>query len=246
MTTMSRPVDERLPLYARLRDELAARIAASEWPPGFAIPAEQELATAYRVSVSTIRRAIEQLVAEGLLERKQGSGTYVRRPSFDGSLFRWFNFEDSAGGGRIVPESRLLRRSVVTAPEKVAAQLQLGPERKAVRVLRLRLWQGQTIVTEDLYLPYPRYERFIELSEQDIGPLFYPVYERVFGDLVTAVTDEISVGRADRIRAKLLGIEVGAPVVHVDRLSLRRDGTVVDTRRAYGRADRFRYRVTLK
>jgi GntR family transcriptional regulator len=67
------------PLHVQLRDDLAARIADGEWPPGFAIPPGYDLAATYDVSLHTVRRAIDHLVDEGVLKRKQGSGTFVRR-----------------------------------------------------------------------------------------------------------------------------------------------------------------------
>jgi GntR family transcriptional regulator len=242
--------DERLPLYARLRDALAARIAALEWPSGSVIPTEPELAKFYGVSTHTLRKAVEQLVREGLLERRQGSGTYVRRPSFDGSLFRWFNFEDAAHAGErpgpTVPESRLLRRHVAAAPAEVAAKLGLAAGAELVQVLRLRLWAGEPLITEDLYLPLPRFRRFLDLDEAEIGPLLYPVYEREFGALVASVEDELWLGRADALRAELLQVEEGAPIIMVDRTSAGLDGRPLEWRRAYGRGDRFRYKVKLR
>src|SRR6516165_11607891 len=60
--------DDRLPRYQRLRDELVALIAARHWRPGEAIPTEQALAKRYEVAVGTVRKAVDLLVAEGLLE----------------------------------------------------------------------------------------------------------------------------------------------------------------------------------
>lgn len=240
------PGDERLPLFARLRDVIASRIAALEWSAGQAIPSEQELARTYGVSVHTLRRAVDQLVREGLLERKQGSGTYVRRPSFDASLFRWFNFGDkSSDGGRTVPESRILERKVIAAPDDIAAKLKLKKPSKLVQILRLRLWGGMPVVTESVCLSYGRYKSLIAMDEHEVGPLMYPLYEHRFGQIVTSVEDELSLGQADARHAPLLGVRIGDPVVIVERLSLGVDGTPIDWRRAYGRGDRFRYRVRL-
>jgi len=63
--------DSRLPRYQRLRDELASRIAERRWQPGDAIPTEQELAQSFDLAVGTVRKAIDLLVAEGLLEALQ-------------------------------------------------------------------------------------------------------------------------------------------------------------------------------
>jgi GntR family transcriptional regulator len=85
--------DERLPLYQRLRDDLLRRIAEGEWSPGDAIPTEAELTHTYELATGTVRKAIDMLVAEGVLTRSQGKGTYVRRPNFNTSLFRFFRFK---------------------------------------------------------------------------------------------------------------------------------------------------------
>jgi len=237
--------DDRLPLYAQLRDALAAQIASQVWPSGAMIPPEHELAKQFGVSVHTLRRAVQQLVDEGLLDRRQGSGTYVRRPSFDGSLFRWFNFVEATGAPKTVPESRLLSRTLRPALPHVAAGLGLAPGSEIIHVLRLRLWSGEPMVVEELHLPYPKCAAFLTVDEQEIGPLLYPAYERLLGEVVASVIDEVSIGYANDEVAQLLHIAQGDPVAHVDRASRRADATPIEWRRAYGRADRFRYRVTL-
>jgi GntR family transcriptional regulator len=243
---MLQNTDDRLPLHARLRDALASRIASLEWRAGETIPPEHLLTKEYGVSTNTVRKAVEQLVREGLLERRQGSGTFVRRPSFDGSLFRWFNFQDPAApDGRTVPESRLLEREVVEASPEVRAALRLPAGARVLRVLRLRLWAGEPAITEDLFLSVPLFARFAEIPEHEIGPLLYPVYEREFGQVVAAVEDELSLGHADELRARLLNVSVGEPIIIVERCSLDATGAPIDWRRAYGRGDRFRYKVRL-
>ena len=112
--------DQRLSLYLRLRDEFAARIASGQWRPGESIPTEAELVAQFSASIGTVRKAIDLLVAEELLERFQGKGTYVRRAKFDASLFRFFRFQNDAGERRI-PEGRIVHRHVLTAPSAVAA-----------------------------------------------------------------------------------------------------------------------------
>ncbi|MET5012558.1 GntR family transcriptional regulator, partial [Burkholderia pseudomallei] len=78
----------------------------------------------YDVAIGTVRKAVDLLVADGMLERYQGRGTFVRRASFDSTLFRFFRFQGRHGERRI-PESPILRREVVEAPSAVAAALQI-------------------------------------------------------------------------------------------------------------------------
>ena len=116
--------DNRLPRYQRLADALRARIVDRSWKPGDRIPSENVIAEQFGVAPGTARQALAALVDEGLLERQHGRGTFVRRPSFDQSLFRFFRFSGAAGE-RLIPESRILRRSVDVMPSEVARQLGL-------------------------------------------------------------------------------------------------------------------------
>lgn len=97
-------------------------------PPNQAIPTEAELTKTRGVAIGTVRKAVDVLVAEGLLERSQGRGTFIRRPSFDASLFRFFRHLTSEGG-RTIPEGRILARAAETPPEHVSASA-AGAERE--------------------------------------------------------------------------------------------------------------------
>lgn len=85
--------DERLPLYQRLRDSLAEQIANNRWRPGEAIPTEAALSAEYGLSTGTVRKAIDLLVSDNILERQQGRGTFIRRAQFQSSLFRFSVFK---------------------------------------------------------------------------------------------------------------------------------------------------------
>ena len=102
--------DQRLPLYQRLKDAFAARIAQGEWRPGAAIPPEVELAVEYGVALGTVRKAIDGLVQEGLIDRRQGRGTFVRKADFTNALFRFFRHTQD--GEPVRPTGRLLSRRV--------------------------------------------------------------------------------------------------------------------------------------
>ena len=146
------PADLRLPRYQQLRDDLAAQIAQQHWRPGDAIPTEAELAKTYNVAVGTVRKAVDVLVAEGLLARFQGRGTFVRRASFASSLFRFFRFQSESGERRI-PESRILKLDVLDAPSAPAAGLQIETGAPVIRLTRLRLLDGAPMLAEEIWLP---------------------------------------------------------------------------------------------
>lgn len=237
-------IDERLPLYQRLRDEIAEKIARHMWQPGEALPTEAELAASHHIAVGTVRKAIDALVADGLVERQQGRGTFVRRPRFDASLFRFFRY-----GGmeeHAVPGSRLLEREAVSAtPKSVADALRLPLSAPTIRISRLRLAEGRPFLREEIWLPHERFQPILTAPESEIGDLLYPAYERLCGEVVARAEEVLTVETAHAENARLLGVKVGAPLVRIERLALSFASTPIEWRRSHGIATNFRYKVDI-
>jgi len=237
--------DDRLPRYQRLRDEMVALVAARHWRPGEAIPTEQALAKSYDVAVGTVRKAVDLLVAEGLLERFQGRGTFVRRASFDSSLFRFFRFQTRQGERRI-PESRILRREVVEAPSAVAATLQIPNGAKVIQMSRLRLIDGMPMLVEEIWLPFDRFAAFAQLELTEIGDLLYPVYEAQCNQVIASATETLTVEAIGPLHARLLRIEPGTPAVVIERLAYGYDRQPLEWRRSRGPASEFIYQAEIR
>ncbi|HEX7913191.1 MAG TPA: GntR family transcriptional regulator [Paraburkholderia sp.] len=237
--------DDRLPRYQRLRDEMIALIAARHWRPGEAIPTEQALAQSYDVAVGTVRKAVDLLVAEGLLERFQGRGTFVRRASFDSSLFRFFRFQTRQGERRI-PESRILRREVVDAPSAVAATLQISSSARVIQMSRLRLIDGVPMLAEEIWLPYVRFAAFAQMDLNEVGDLLYPVYEAQCNQVVASATETLTVEAIGPLHARLLHIEPGTPAVVIERLAYGYDRQPLEWRRSRGPASEFIYQAEIR
>src|SRR5437016_1409440 len=91
--------------YAAVALALRQRVVAGEWPPGTALPAETRLAAEHGVALGTLRRALELLTEQGLIERHHGKGTFVRGGLAGAPMLRFFRF--GAGDGE-VPQSRIV------------------------------------------------------------------------------------------------------------------------------------------
>jgi GntR family transcriptional regulator len=185
------------------------------------------------------------LVAEGLLERSQGRGTFVRRPSFDASLFRFFRHQ-GAGGECQVPESRILDRALRVAPAPVAAALGLPPRAKAIRLQRLRSLDGKPLLVEEIWLPAERFAALLDLPVAEFGDLLYPLYESRCSQVIASAQETLTVESADAASAKLLKCRTGDPVVVVERLALGYDRQALEWRRSRGPAEGFRYQVEIR
>lgn len=241
----SLPGDDRLPRYQRLVEALKDAIARKAWQPGERLPSEMDLAERYGVAPGTVRQAISALVDAGLVERQQGRGTFLRKPTFNSSLFRFFRFQ-GGDGMRRVPESRILRRERTEAPATVSAELGCRAGDAVIFMSRLRLLDGDPVLAEEIWLPFDRFEAFLELDERDIGPLLYPIYETVCGEVVARAEERLTAESVRDDHAKLLGLAPGTPVIVIDRLARGYDDRPLEWRRSRGRADRFQYHVEIR
>ncbi|WP_229852218.1 GntR family transcriptional regulator [Streptomyces albospinus] len=239
--------DARLPLHARLRDALAARIASSEWTPDRPLPAEAALAGHYGVALGTMRRVLGDLVELGLLERRHGAGTFVRRATFDASLFRFFRYGDPQA---TAPTSRILdvRRAVL--PPEAAGPLGEAAGATALHLHRLRLRDDRPLLVEDIWLPLPRFAGLDHLTEPHLdgglGELLYPAYEKRCDIVIASAEEVLTVGAAGAADALLLRCARYEPLVVVERTARTHDGTPVEWRRSRGRAADFRYRIEIR
>ena len=231
--------DTRLPAYARLLDTLASRIANGEWTADQPIPSEARLAREYGLSVGTVRKGVDGLVAEGLLERRQGSGTYVKAPAFDATLFRFFQWRGLDGGQVSIPSSQLILRSTSIAPTEAAEALGTSD---VVKIVRLRSLSDLPVLFEEIYIPVAQFAGFEELPEDALGPLLYPLYFEHFGVLVKKATDDLSFGTASEAVAQQLQLQAGDPLAVIRRTAFDIENKPVEWRIARGSAAQFRYR----
>lgn len=243
MNTLSS--DARLPLYQRLRDQLIEQIANNRWRPGEAIPTEAVLSAEYALSTGTVRKAVDALVSEGILERQQGRGTFVRRPQFQSSLFRFFRFQGPSGE-RQVPQSRILTVESVAAPSAVSEALGLAPEAQVIRIVRTRLFDVQPLLAEEIWLPRARFQALLDIDLAAQGPLLYPVYEDVCGQVVASAEETLTAESVNAVYARLLQVPVSSPVVVIERLARDYAGQPLEWRRSRGHAEHFRYRVDIR
>lgn len=228
-----------------MRDHLAAQIGAQTWRPGELIPTEAELADIHDVSVGTVRKAIDCLVVEGLVDRQQGRGTYVRRARFNSSLFRFFRFQ-SETGERKVPQARILHREVMPAPSAAASVLRLRQGEPLIHISRLRLIDGVPLLAEEIWLEQARFAALLDSDPSAFGDLLYPLYEELCGQIVASADEILTVEAASRMQARLLERPDGAPLIVIERTAFDLERRPIEWRRSRGPADRFRYHAEIR
>lgn len=165
--------DDVRPAYRRLRDHLAAEIAQQRWRPGKSIPTEVELAARFEVAVSTIRRAVDILVLDGLVERVQGSGTFVRRPTFHTIVVRESQCHGSAADRRPL-HGRILDRTVMAGPHDVTTALRLAHQAQVIRLWRSRHLRNVPVLFEEIWLDASRFGPIFRMKESEPRLMYTP------------------------------------------------------------------------
>ncbi len=146
-TLLDQITEGPVPKHRQLRDVLA-RLAV----PGEAIPSERDLTATYGVSRATVRKAIDTLVYEGILQRTHGLGTFAVRPRL-GTQLHLASFTQDMRRRGMVPSTRLVSIRREVPPDPIARALGLGPVDRAWSLRRLRLADGQAIALEDAWYP---------------------------------------------------------------------------------------------
>lgn len=228
--------------YAALAAAMRARIVAGEWPPGSAIPSEQTLAAEHGVALGTMRRALDLLAEQGLVERIHGRGTFVRQGLSGAPMLRFFRF---GAAGNEAPASRILARDTLAAPAEVARALGCGPGEQALRLKRLRSVGGQPALHEEIWLPLPPFAALARSDPAGWGDLLYPLFAERCGVHVHRAVDTIGFGNLGAAHARALRLPAGHPCARVQRQAFDLSGRCVEWRTTLGDANAFHYTVSI-
>lgn len=143
---------------------------------------EPELSAEYSVSRITVRRAVEELCAEGYLVKMQGRGTFVSKPRIHRKFTSGRNaasFTETCKENGMVPGARLLNRQIVPVRKDEEAFFHVGPEALLIYIQRLRTADGQPVFLENLFLPYEPYKNLMSENLNDVS--MFDTIERISG-----------------------------------------------------------------
>jgi GntR family transcriptional regulator len=236
-----------MPLYHRLYVILRDRIASGTYPEGTVLPSEFELTEAFSVSRITAKRALDELATEGLVERVRGRGTTVTdraaallgaqpiTASIDGLL------ENLTAIGRET-SVQVIEFGYVPAPDFVRARLELAPNARAQRAVRVRSLDGEPLSQSTTYVP-EQIGRAYSAKDLASTPII-DLIERA-GVVVGAAEQSISATLADSLIASRLKVGVGAPLLLMKRCVKDTSGKPAQYIEILYRPDRFEYRMSL-
>jgi GntR family transcriptional regulator len=230
-----------VPLHHQVYLDLKAALAEGEWRPGDQLPPERELARRYGCSLITVRRALDELTREKLLERARGRGTFVLQPRIERPLDGDMSFTEEMQRHGLEPETRLLAARPEAATESVAAALDLPPGSPTLYLERLRLASGTPLLLEMVHLPA---ERFPALLASDLEhDSLYHVLTTRYGTSVERAREALEPVHLPAREARILGLPPRSLALLIEGIAYDTLGSPVEFGRTYVRGDHSRYYI---
>lgn len=207
------------PLYREVRHHIMEAIAAGTWKPGEAIPAESGLAAHFGVSIGTLRKAIDELVANQVLVRYQGRGTFVTTHNPQRLMFHFFHVvgED---GSKQYPAVTTLDFRAGRVDAAVAKLLDISPAERAFRIRNALSLNGQVVIIDDITLPQRLFPGLTQAAFTGRENTIYHFYQSRFGINVLRTHERLRAVKVPADIASLLGLQTYSPLLRVQRVAL--------------------------
>ena len=233
-------IDYKSPIYLQLREVVRGKIEEGEYPPGMAIPSENELSEMYGVNRLTVRNAVDALVNEGLLKRIQGKGAFVVGDRIERDLDSLSGFRQTIHERDAVPETKVLAKTRRKAGRKFAGIFGIDEDDDIFYVRRLNSANGEPVAIEHTYVPAAKVPK---LDGIDLGVFsLYEVYGFYGVSPVRAyqTLDLVSLEARD---ARMLGVEPGQAVLLFTCYTYDKTDSVIEYTRGYTRGDKCSFSV---
>lgn len=210
------------PIYIKIHNQLRENIEDVKWKVGERIPAERELANQFSVSRMTLRQAIQELVDEGILERRVGSGTFVANRKVQERMSGVTSFTDLMKSIGKVPSSTTISYHLTIPSQVEIEKLDLKDGDQVVRMERIRSGNDVPICFEVATIPANLVK---ELSKEEVTTSFWETLERKAHLYPGHAVQHISATKATEKIANYLNVKRGDPLLRMTQLSYLQDGT---------------------
>jgi GntR family transcriptional regulator len=230
--------DSATPLYLQFGHKLAAAIHAGFWKADDPLPSERTFCDVLGISRVTARKALDLLFEQGLILRRQGSGTYIT-PKLEQPLTRLTNLSEMLKQRGFRSSSKWLSREVALANTEELLKLNLSPNSRVSRLARLRYANDAVMAVEYTSLP------FHYVSDPEVvGESLYDFMREEGISVVRAIQNMGAVNASEEL-AKLTGTEVGAAMLHLTRVGYMENGTAIELTHSWFRSDYYDFVVEL-
>lgn len=205
-------------LYRQIKQQLITDIQSGAAAPGAALPNEAELARRFNVSIGTVRRAVEELVAEHVLVRQQGRGTFVGKIDRERFMFQFFKIAGRDGSSEF-PQVRLHTFTKSRATLEQAQALGLHGAQSVFCIDNVLLLKGRPVIHDRIVIGAAMFAGLTQAVFNTRNTTIYGLYQAAFGITIVATDERLRAELVHPDSAHLLGLSIGTPILRIERVA---------------------------
>jgi GntR family transcriptional regulator len=231
------------PLYLQIRNIIHQEILSGNYVAGQQIPSEDDLAMVFNVSRMTVRHGLTELLSDGILYKQHGVGTFVSQTHVEANYTKLTSFTSDAIDQGKIPGSKLLGIDRLKAQSTILKSLDLPKDALVVCLRRLRLADGQPVAIQQSYVPASLCPSNLDSYDWTKQSLFELL--EMNGHSPMSAIETISAVTASREDSDLLGLEKGAPLIYIERVTFDSKAMPMEFVTMLNRPDRYKCTVRL-
>lgn len=240
-------VDETnpIPKYLQISAWIKELIQTGRYKVGEKLPSEVELSKMCGVNRNTLRQAISELTAVGILRKEKGTGTFVGSATafeLKHKLERISSFRDMLGKSTIQANTKIIKKAVEDADDLVAETLFLGSSKKVIVVGRIRAGNGTPYIYEESYLPAVIFGGMLDF---DLTGSMYEIISEQYNIVLARCKQTISAVNIDRKISKILQIPPNSAVIFSESVTFDEKSMPVELLYSYHRGDKYKLEIEL-
>jgi len=205
-------------LYRQVKRQLINDIQSGYAAPGAALPNEKDLAQRFQVSVGTVRRAVDELVAEHVLLRQQGRGTFVGKLDRERFMFQFFKIVPRDGASEF-PEVLLHKFSKSRATQLEAQALGLHGNQSVFRIENVLHLHGKPVIHDKIIISEAMFPGLNQAAFTARATTIYGYYQAEFGVTIVEADERVRAELIMADSARLLDLNESTPILRIDRVA---------------------------
>ncbi|MEA9598348.1 GntR family transcriptional regulator [Polynucleobacter sp. AP-Sanab-80-C2] len=209
-----------LTAYQEVKQKITEDLVRGRYPMGQALPAEKDLSKELDVSIGTLRKAVDELVAEGIVVRRQGRGTYVAEHDLKRLLYYFFHVVKHDADKKVNPRVELVSLTSAVANKEEASKLEIKEGVAVWRLVNCLYLDDKCVMIDQITLDKKRFQKLNRADYINREGSIYQLYQMKYGQTVVRSSERLRAGLAGKQFSEWLGVKPDSPVLIIRRVAL--------------------------
>ena len=232
-----------IPYYVQIKQILLDRIRDGIYSVNTRFPSESQLASEFSVTRMTVRKALDELKREGMIQTERGKGSVVSESKIEQSLKHFYRFGREVGNTGIPAQSRVISAETVVPPAEVRKKFGDIRDKEFYKIVRLRFYKDSPVSLEFAYIPCSTAPGIIDqpINQTSLADIL----EHTYGRHIEKATEYLFPRISDAYESRMLEIQNHSPVFQTERITRAKDHSIIEYRRSVIRGDKVKFSMEL-